>query len=282
MGKPTVTVVVPVLNEEEFLEETLRSLRAQTFTDFELLVVDNGSTDRSPEIARGFTDRVLCEPRRGSAWAMHRGFSEATGVIIVSADADTIYPPQWLERMVKELGRDGVVAVYGPMGLHDAQQSSRAFAVVGYTLFAVLSRALGVHQVGAANFGMRRDAYCAAGGYPPLARLASPDLRLALRLKRLGKVRFVSRLVCYTSGRRFAHGSALGEVARVGRCWLDVVRRREEITSDEYWAGRPPESGKRLRRGRARLVDGEKSCPRGFRLIAPGLVGLLWSRRNRR
>ncbi|HAZ27036.1 TPA: glycosyltransferase family 2 protein, partial [Candidatus Acetothermia bacterium] len=59
MGKPTVTVVVPVLNEEEFLEETLRSLRAQTFTDFELLVVDNGSTDRSPEIARGFTDRVL-------------------------------------------------------------------------------------------------------------------------------------------------------------------------------------------------------------------------------
>lgn len=73
MSEPTITVVVPVLNEEGFLAETLRSLRAQTFTDFELIVVDNGSTDGSPEIAARFADRVLVEGRRGPAWAMARG-----------------------------------------------------------------------------------------------------------------------------------------------------------------------------------------------------------------
>lgn len=240
-----VTVVVPVLNEERLLEDTLRSLRAQTFTDFELIVVDNGSTDRSLEIARGFTDYVLCEPECGSAWAMHRGISEATGTIIACADADTIYPPRWLERMMKALDKDGVVAVYGPMAFRDGRRICHAFEILGYTLFVMLSRALRVHQVGAANFGMRRDAYFAAGGYPPVAHLASPDLRLALRLTRLGKVRFVPGLVCYTSGRRFARGGTLGEVVRVARCWLDVVLRRERVASEDYWAGRETGSGKR-------------------------------------
>ncbi|MFH1609311.1 MAG: glycosyltransferase [Candidatus Bipolaricaulota bacterium] len=243
---PRVTVVVPVLNEERLLADTLRALRAQMFIGFDLIVVDNGSTDRSLEIAREFTDHVLCEPEPGSAWAMHRGISEAMGTVVIAcADADTVYPPRWLERMVKALDKDGVVAVYGPMGFRDSWWICRAFEVLGYTLFAILSRALGVHQVGAANFGMRRDAYFAAGGYPPVAHLASPDLRLALRLTRVGKVRFVPGLVCYTSGRRFARGSALGETIRVARCWLDVVRRREQVPSDDYWAGRETGSGRR-------------------------------------
>jgi len=242
---PRVTVVVPVLNEEAFLAETLASLRKQTFTDFELIVVDNGSTDRSPDIAREFADRVLEEPVRGWAPPVDRGFTEARGEFIVSADGDTLYPREWLRHLVRSLDRAGVVAVYGPMAFRESSWLGRAFAVLGYTLFAILSRALGVHQVGGANFGIRRDAYFAVGGYPPVAHFASPDLRLALRLTRLGAVRFVPGLVCYTSRRRFARGRALGATIRVARCWLDVVRRREQVPSGDYWAGRETWSGKR-------------------------------------
>jgi len=232
---PTVTVVVPVLNEESFLAETLASLRNQTFADFELIVVDNGSTDRSPEIARQFAEKVLVEPRRGSAWAMHRGFTEARGRFLASADADTIYPSDWLPKMVHALSRPGVVAAYGPLGFRESRKEGRALQVGGYTLFVGLSRVLGLHQVGAANFGMRKDAYIAAGGYPPLARLASSDLRLARRLAQLGEVRFVPTLVCYTSNRRFARGNLLRGGRQVVRCWLDIALRRDRLTGDDYW-----------------------------------------------
>ncbi|MFN3346479.1 MAG: glycosyltransferase family 2 protein, partial [Candidatus Bipolaricaulaceae bacterium] len=98
---------MPVLNEEEFLERALKTLREQTFSDYELIVVDNGSTDRSPEIAARFADRVIVEPQRGYDRALHRGISEARGQFIVQADADTFYPPRWLSLMVRALEGEG-------------------------------------------------------------------------------------------------------------------------------------------------------------------------------
>ncbi|RLE31116.1 hypothetical protein DRJ54_01230 [Candidatus Acetothermia bacterium] len=72
---PRVTVVVPALNEEHWLPATLESIRAQRFKDYELIVVDNGSSDRTPEIAHEFADRVIHEGKRGAVYAMHRGFT---------------------------------------------------------------------------------------------------------------------------------------------------------------------------------------------------------------
>jgi glycosyltransferase involved in cell wall biosynthesis len=236
MSERTITVVVPVLNEEGFLAETLRSLRAQTFTDFELLVVDNGSTDRSPEIAARFADRVLVEGRRGPAWAMARGFAESTTDSIASADADTLYPPDWLQRMVAALERPEVVAVYGPIGFREYRNPIRAATVAGYTLLVWASRACGVYQVGAANFGMRRAAYLAAGGYPPFADLVAPDLRLARRLAQLGKVRYVPDLVCYTSNRRFAGRNVVPATWKAFRTWLEVATGQEKLRWQSFWA----------------------------------------------
>jgi glycosyltransferase involved in cell wall biosynthesis len=234
--RPTITVVVPVLNEERFLAETLRSLRAQTFTDFELVVVDNGSTDRSVEIARQFADKVLEEPVRGSASAMHRGFREARGEFIASADADTLYPPDWLEKMVAAFDSPSVVAVYGPIGFRECKNPTRTATVAGYTVLVSASRVFGVHQVGAANLGMRRAAYDRAGGYSPFAELVAPDLRLVRCLARLGKVRYVPGLVCYTSNRRFAGKNLVPGSWRAFRTWLEVATGRKDLRWHSYWA----------------------------------------------
>jgi len=231
-------VVVPVLNEESFLAETLASLRNQTFTDFELVVVDNGSTDRSPEIAKEFADKIVFEPRRGALHAMHRGFSEATGELIACADADTIYQPRWLARLVKSLDKAGVVAVYGPMGFRESKGRVQFLQAVGYCALAGLSRLCGVRLAGAANLGMRKDAYFAVGGYPPLVERASPDFRLVLRMARMGRVRFASGMVCYTSNRRFIRVNPLWGSIEALRYWLDVAARRDRIPGDSYWAER--------------------------------------------
>ncbi|MCX7750418.1 MAG: glycosyltransferase [Candidatus Bipolaricaulota bacterium] len=227
--------MVPVLNEEGSLEETLRSLRAQSFSDFELLVVDNGSTDRSPEIARGYADRVLVAERRGYAWAVHEGFEAARGGWVVSADADTLYPRTWLATMVRELSRPGVVAVFGTIGFREGRAVVRALSLVGYAFLVGLSRVGGVYQVGGANLGVEREAYYRVGGYPPVADLVGPDLRLVKRLARLGKVRYVPWSVCYTSNRRFAGRKLLPATWRAFRVWSEVALGREQLRWESVW-----------------------------------------------
>ncbi len=242
-ARPRVTLVVPVLNEEAFLANTLATLRGQTFTGYELLVVDNGSTDRSPQIAAEFADRVIVEPRRGALPTMHRGFVEARGDLITCGDADTIYPPHWLERMVDALDRPGVVAVYGPMGFRESWTPLRTLQAAGYCVLAGLSRVCGVRLAGAANFGMKREAYFAVGGYPPLVERASPDFRLAGQLAKIGRVRFVPTMVCYTSNRRFIRVNPVWGSVEALRYWFDVATHRDRIPGERYWAER--ETGER-------------------------------------
>lgn len=235
-GAPVISVVVPVLDEEELLESTLCSLRRQTFRDFELLIVDNGSTDRSPWIAARFADRMLVEPQRGALWAMHRRFSEARGDLIVSCDSDTIYPRRWLERMVQVLLEPGTVAAYGPMGFRESPHVLRPLEVTAYCVIVGLSRLGRVHLAGAANFGMRREAYFSVGGYPAYEGWASPDFRLARALEREGRVRFVPTMPCYTSNRRFVHAGRARAAGEAFRYWLDVATGSDRIPADRYWS----------------------------------------------
>lgn len=240
-NRPAFTVVVPVLNEEQLLETTLRSLRAQTFAEFELIVVDNGSTDRSPEIAARFADQVLVEPERGVLRAMHRGFLAAQGELIAAADADTIYPPRWLARMAAALREPDVVAAYGPMGFRETRRPLQILQAGGYCVLAGLSRVGGVRLAGAANLGMRRAAYLAVGGYLPFMDRASPDFRLVLALATLGRVRFVPTMACYTSNRRFVRKNLIHGFLEAGGYWLDVATHRDRIPGERYWTNRARE-----------------------------------------
>lgn len=234
--RPVITVVVPVLNEENQLEDCLRSLRAQTFRDYELIVVDNGSTDRSVAIAQRYADRVLHESRVGPDLARHRGFVEAHTELLASADADTIYPPNWLEQIVRLLEKRDVVAVFGPLGFKESPSWLRRLETWGYASLAVLMYPLGVPLAGAANFGCRKTAYLAVGGFPPLAHLANADFRLAKRLARLGRVVFAPKIRAYTSNRTFARLGRWRVVPFTLRIWLDIALERNRVPAAHYLA----------------------------------------------
>src|SRR5258705_10950946 len=99
----TVSIVVPARNEEELLPSCLRALMAQDYPGpLEIIVVDNGSTDRTAEAARRFDVNVVSEPRHGYVYALARGFSLATGAIVTTTDADTVPPRHWISRLVRE------------------------------------------------------------------------------------------------------------------------------------------------------------------------------------
>lgn len=97
MTSPLVSIVIPAYNEEQYLQHVLLALQKQTFKDFEVIVVDNNSTDETATIAKSFGVRVVKEPVQGMIPARERGFKEAKAEIIVRTDADTIIPTDWVE-----------------------------------------------------------------------------------------------------------------------------------------------------------------------------------------
>lgn len=95
-----ITVVIPCLNEEQGIERVLRRMPA--FVD-QVIVVDNGSTDRTSEVARSLGAEVIREDVRGYGRSYKRGFRDATGDIIVTLDGDHSYPPDALSYLIEAL-----------------------------------------------------------------------------------------------------------------------------------------------------------------------------------
>ncbi len=107
-GAPTVSIVTPVYNVEKWIEETLDCVRAQTFPDWEMLLVEDGSTDRTVPVIEKYLERtgegrirlIRQEKNGGAAKARNRGVREAMGRYIAYIDADDLWEPEKLERQV--------------------------------------------------------------------------------------------------------------------------------------------------------------------------------------
>ena len=96
MTGPLVSVIVPVHNGARFLAAALDSVAAQDYGSMEILVVDDGSSDNSAEIAASYRVRLLQQPNRGVAEARNAGVAESSGELLAFLDQDDL----WLERKV--------------------------------------------------------------------------------------------------------------------------------------------------------------------------------------
>ena len=101
---PTVSVVIPTYNTANLLPDAVESVLTQTYRDFELIVVDDGSTDETPEVMGGYTDdvRYIRKENGGSASARNRGIREATGQYVALLDADDLWLPEKLECQMEQ------------------------------------------------------------------------------------------------------------------------------------------------------------------------------------
>jgi GT2 family glycosyltransferase len=114
IGKPAVSVVVPVFNAVGFLQESIEGILGQTFDDFELIIVNDGSTDESLDLISRIHDRrvrVITQTNQGQSSAINRGVSSATGYFIKIVDADDWLNAVHLESQVSSLiGFDGYIS----------------------------------------------------------------------------------------------------------------------------------------------------------------------------
>ncbi len=100
--KPLVSVIIPTYNRDWIVKEAIESVLAQDFSDYELIVVDDGSDDRTPEILAAYEDpiTVIRQSNRGVSAARNRGIAAATGRLIAFLDSDDLWLPQKLSVQV--------------------------------------------------------------------------------------------------------------------------------------------------------------------------------------
>ncbi len=116
----TLSIIIPVYNEESHLKTCLESIAWQTDPPDEVIVVDNNSTDKSIDIARsyGFV-KVITEKQQGVLWARNKGFNKASGDIIGRIDADSILADSWCNNVRQIFSDSSVGASTGPVVYYD-------------------------------------------------------------------------------------------------------------------------------------------------------------------
>ncbi len=197
-----ITVVVPAHNEEAVITRTIESLLAQRGVSLEIVVVDDGSADRTAEVARATGVRVISQVNQGKWAALNEGFREATHGWVVAIDADTILHPEAIQRLVRPLIDSRVGAVAGTAKVGNRHTLVTLWQHIEYvTGFNIDRRAHSemnaVLVIPGAIGAWRREAVLGVGGYS--GRSLAEDCDLTVKIQRAGwSTAFVPDAVAWT------------------------------------------------------------------------------------
>ncbi len=239
---PRVSVVVCAYNAADTLDDNLRSLERLTYPDYEIVLVNDGSKDRTGEIARQYAKvRVVDTPNQGLSAARNVGLAEATGEIVAYTDADTRVDPDWLTFLVQPFLRSDVVGSGGPNVVPSddppiAQCIARA---PGGPTHVLLDDRIAEHVPGC-NMAFRRDALLAIGGFNPIYLRAGDDVDVCWRLQARGwKIGFASSALVWHHHRAsvkayWRQQLGYGE----GETWLMAHHPEKFLDGHMLWHGR--------------------------------------------
>jgi glycosyltransferase involved in cell wall biosynthesis len=217
-----VTVLMPAYNAAKYIAEAVHSVLEQTYTDFELLIVNNGSADNTVDEIKRFTDpriRVIEEDKNGIGYALNRGLMEATGEYIARFDADDICNPFRLEKQLQFLEKNPGHILCGSDAEYIAESGEHLFDFYcfGHTHEEIIQQLYVYCPFIHSSVMYRKEAVLKAGGYPADAHNFEDYLlwvQLAMQGKycnlpeRLLKVRFNPASVTIDEkwrGQRFRH-----------------------------------------------------------------------------
>jgi len=238
---PEVSVLMSVYNGERYLNRALQSLLEQSFTDFEIVLIDDGSTDRSREIMGSYSDpriRIVDQENRGLTKSLNRAASVARGEFLARQDADDLSLPDRLETQVEFLNRaPEAVAVGSDWETIDGEGKvrTRQLAIVrDVWLRATLP--IG-NRLCHGAMTIRRSAFERAGGYDERYRY-SQDYELWWRMARIGRLYHIPRVLYrhrqHETSVTSRHGETQIEYAQeirrqVIREWLSDPKGYEEV-----------------------------------------------------
>jgi glycosyltransferase involved in cell wall biosynthesis len=249
MNRCPVSVVIPVYNGARYLAATLESVLQQTQLPMEIIVVNDGSTDSSRDVASGFKDRsdlieVISQMNRGVSAARNRGALEASGEWLAFLDADDVWNPTKLERQIQLVSGDpDAVVAGGPMryladsghlnarvgesDLQDRQVDIRTAKLMPFPISSAI---------------VRREAFNTIGGFDEELSLHVPgqveDLDLIARIASIGVVRASPHELgwyrLHASSASSAHFFSQRRGARYVRARLALELSGDSLTWEEF------------------------------------------------
>ena len=136
-----VSVIIANYNYQQYLPAAINSVLAQGYTDYEIIVVDDGSTDNSREILADFESRlpsekfnVIFQENQGHGGAINTGFQNSTGEIVATLDSDDVWQPDKLEKVMRHFQQPDVVGVIHPLNFIDAEGSVTSKSVTPFKI----------------------------------------------------------------------------------------------------------------------------------------------------
>ena len=274
---PKVSVVIPAYNHERFIQAAVDSVLAQTHANLELIVVDDGSTDRTGAIVQAVRDPRLSyyhQENQDAYNTINRGLSLATGEFVAILNSDDVYTTDRLERLLaaqRESGAECLFSDVSPIdddgrplddpnfGWNLWHQKNRAFYFACGDLYTAFLK--GNFMVTTSNLFLTREAATRVGPFAPLRYLHDYDYIFRVLLACPGRVRYLDqeRLLFY----RIHGGNTLSEAAIIGR------EQDRQVIRQYLLAGVPEAVRGRVAAGCDRLVELEQELAEVRQTLAP-------------
>jgi len=230
-----ISLIVPAYNEERYIGDCLLSIQKYGKGLFEVIVINNNSTDKTSEIVKNFPEfRLVEEPRQGLPFARNRGLREARGDLVAFVDADTRIKEGWINKITEEFEKNkDTVCVSGPYVYYDTSIFEKflvwiyliillwpAYFIMGY--MAILG-----------NFVARKTALEEIGGFDNNIIFYGDDVDIVKRLNNIGKTKFFLTFYLYSSARRLkAEGIlAIAHNYIISYLWI-VFKNKPKINTD--------------------------------------------------
>mgnify|MGYP001605985027 CR=1 FL=1 len=214
----TSSIILPTFNEVDYLQSTLASLQQQNIMlaypdKFELIIIDSESTDGTLDLIKKYTSNILtASGPKGKLSARHLAIQHAKGEIIISVDADTFYPANWLNLMLRHFSNPDVVGVSSPRMFMFPNTFHSLSIAFGDSLF---------RSMRGSNSAFRKSAYGQSGGFnlnidqlDITQMIWEEEVMLQRRLRQLGKVIYDFQAPIFTSNRRWLDKKHREEVRR--------------------------------------------------------------------
>jgi glycosyltransferase involved in cell wall biosynthesis len=233
MSDLMISIIIPTLNEEKYIESTLKSLRNQDYKgNYEIIVADGISKDNTVKIARKYADKVVLVKKKGIAEGRNEGVKVAKGDILLFIDADTILLFNGLTELTKPFKKKNVVGVTCP--ILPLSSNAKDFALYwSYNLFVKRSIKSKKAKIPGICCVYRRKEFEKLGGFNEKLDTLE-DLNFSEKISKLGKIVMIDTTLVLTSHRRIEKWGRFNSIKKYLKLYLNYVIRGKVMNTKEY------------------------------------------------
>ena len=243
MEEPFFSIIIPVYNRPQELEELLTSLLDQHYRRFEVIIVEDGSAISSEQVVDRFSKELnlkyFHQPNQGPGPARNYGFGQASGEYLISFDSDCIIPPDYLKSVLNFMTANQVDAWGGPDAGHSSfthLQRAMAFTMSAFLTTGGIrggTEALDHFQPRSFNMGISRKVFEVTGGFH-FDRYAE-DIELSIRIRKAGFSSWLIPGAFVYHKRRTSLGAFFKQVKNFGKGRIDVSRSHSGTLRLTHW-----------------------------------------------